>query len=102
MGNEIRRIEKLARQTTMHFDEYEASKERTLKSNAKVAANQKLYLDGYAKGLKGVPLESFTDLVEENGKIIQRKDHRNFKAGYARGLQELKNQLEINNSHKTR
>ena len=97
-----RKITKMAREANMHHDEYTASMERTLKTNAKVAANQKLYLDGYSKGLKGVPLESFTDLVEENGKIIQRKDHRNFRAGYLHGLEELKNQVKTDIEHKTR
>ena len=91
-----RRIAREVRDANIHFDEYEASKERTLKTNAKVARNNKLYLDGYRKGLLGVPLESFSDLVEENGKLVQRKDHRNFKAGYARGAEELA--LQLNNS----
>ena len=102
MEIDSRKVAKLVREANIHHDEYDASMERTLKTNAKVASNQKLYLDGYSKGLKGVPLESFTDLVEENGKIIQRKDHRNFKAGYARGQQELENQMSLNTAHKTR
>ena len=102
MEIDSRKIAKYVREANIHHDEYDASHERTLKTNAKLASNQKLYLDGYAKGLKGVPLDSFTDLVEENGRLIQRKDHRNFKAGYARGLEELQNQLAYNNQRKTR
>ena len=83
------RIKKAARKARMEHDLYDASFERKLKTDAKVANNRKLYLDGYRKGLQEVPLESFSDLVEENGKMVQRKDHRSFKAGYLRGLEEL-------------
>ena len=96
MKDEQRQIRKSAGQARLHFDEQEASMERRLRTDAKVAANQKLYLDGYRKGLLGIPLENFTDLVEENGVKVERKNHRNFKAGYANGVKEIENQL--NNS----
>ena len=102
MKSQERQSQKTAKEALIHFDVSEAARERTLKANAKLAANQKLYLDGYRKGLLGVPLESFTDLVEENGKMIQRKDHRNFKAGYLQGCKELASKVEENNNHMTR
>lgn len=87
MKNRNDEIIKLARGTNLHFDEYQASKERTLKTNAKIARNRKLYLDGYSKGLQGISLESFTDLIEKDNEMIQRKDHPNFKAGYNAGCE---------------
>ena len=93
------RIAKLAKETRLNYGDFLASKERTLKSDAKVAANKKLYLDGYRKGLQGVPFDSFTDLIEYNGEMIQRKDHPGFKAGYIKGLNEIENN---NINHKTR
>lgn len=95
MKDEQRQVRKSASQARLHFDEHEASMERRLKADAKMAANQKLYLDGYRKALLGVPLESFTDLVEENGVMVQRKDHRNFKAGYTNGVRDLASQPNI-------
>ena len=96
------KIAKLARESLLHHDDYTAAKERTLKSNAKVAAYNKLYWDGYRKALIDVPLESFTDLVEENGEMIPRKNHRNFKAGYKAGLEKKKAELENMKNNKTR
>ena len=66
-----------------------------------MASNRKLYLDGLSKGLQGVPFDSFTDLIEYNGEMIQRKMHPGFKAGYDKGLQK-KNILEEKGSNKTR
>lgn len=91
-----------ARRARLYHDEYDASIERSLKTNAIVAANRKLYQDGYDKGLKAVPLENFSDLVEQNGKMVQRKDHRSFKAGYLRGYEELIIRQNSVNNNKTR
>ena len=95
------RIAKLAKETTLNYGEFLASKERTLKTNAKVAGNRKLYLDGLSKGLQGVPFDSFTDLIEYNGEMIQRKKHPGFKAGYNEGLKRSA-MLEKNDNKKTR
>ena len=99
---------KLARSGNMYHDEYEASKERTLKSMDKVRRYDQLYHDGYSLGASGGVLDDQTELVEENGKMIPKKDHRNFKAGYKKGLEVFKirvNALKNNNQgdiHKTR
>ena len=92
------RIAKLAKESTLNYGEFLASKERTLKTNAKIAANRKLYLDGLRKALQNVPLESFTDLVDENGVMVQRQEHRSFKAGYKAGMEELEKQNKSNKS----
>ena len=43
MKDEQRQVRKSASQARLHFDEHEASMERRLKADAKMAANQKLY-----------------------------------------------------------
>lgn len=96
------KVAKQARQNTLHLGDFNASHERTLKTNAKVAANRRLYLDGYAKGYQGIPFESFTDLIENDGKMVQRKDHPGFKAGYNQGFVDRMKKEEGKNSHKTR
>ena len=100
---EIRKekIAKIAQQNNLRHDEFVASHERTLKTAAKEALNRKLYLDGYSKGLQGIPFDSFTDLIEYNGKKIKRKDHPGFTAGYEKGS-ALRFSQEANNNHKTR
>ncbi len=101
MKNMKSEIIKTVKGANMHFDEYEAAKERKLASFNKSRENNKLYLAGYSAGLKGeAPLESFVELVEENGKMVQMKDHRNFKAGYLRGQEEV--DAKLNNSHRSR
>ena len=101
MKNQKGEIIKTVKGANMHFDEYEAAKERKLASFNKSRENNKLYLEGYSAGLKGeLPLESFVELIPENGKMVQKKDHRNFKAGYIRGQEEVN--AKLNNSHKSR
>ena len=102
MVNDKELTAKYARKARLNHDIYETSVERTLKTASKVASNRKLYLDGYSKGLQEVPLESFSDLIEENGKMVQRKDHRSFKAGYLRGYEDIIIQKNSVNNNKTR
>jgi hypothetical protein len=98
MKNRKEEIIKTVKGANMHFDEYEASKERKLASFNKSRENNKLYLEGYSAGLKGeYPLEYFAELILENDKVVQKKDHRNFKAGYIRGQKELEEQMSRNN-----
>ena len=96
------RIAKLAKEGALNYGEFLASKERTLKTNAKIAANKKLYLDGYRKALQDIPFESFTDLIEYNGEMIQRKNHPGFAAGYEKGLKERISLEKSDNNYKTR
>ncbi len=79
----------------------EIGEKNTLKTFNKIRENNKLYQEGMALGANGGNLEEATELVEENGIEIPKKEHRNFKAGYKRGLEIFKNNLENNNS-KTR
>ena len=91
------KIAKLARETTLNYGDFLASKERTLKTYNTVKNYRVLFLDGYRKGLQNAPLENFTDLVEENGKMVQRKNHRSFLGGYKKGLEEGQKQVKVNN-----
>lgn len=102
MVNDKELMVRAARKARLHHDEFEASVERSLQTNAKIAANRKLYQDGYDKGIKAIPLDNFSDLVEQNGKMVQRKDHRSFKAGYLRGYEELIIRQNSINNNKTR
>lgn len=82
------------RNINTHLNDIKEASERNLASINKARENNKLYLEGYRAGLRGeLPLESFTKLVQENGKEVQMKDHRNFKAGYLNGKKELENQM---------
>ena len=98
MIKDTRKIAKLARESNLHHNDYVESYERKLKTDAKLASNRKLYLDGYRKGLQGIPFESFTDLIEYNGEKIQRKNHPGFEAGYIKGLNDLA-KIENNNNN---
>ena len=85
---------KKQRETNVHMDDIKEATERKLASFSKVRDNQKLYLEGYRAGLEGKqPLDSFVELIPENDKMVQKKDHRNFKNGYLAGQKELESQL---------
>lgn len=71
----------------------------TLKSYDKVKRYNDLYQEGYSIGLKGGSIDNELDLVEQNGEMVPKKEHRNFKHGYEAGLKELKTQLETRNTH---
>ena len=82
------------RETNVHMDDIKEAAERKLASFNKTRENQKLYLEGYRAGLEGKQtLDSFVELVQENDKMVQKKDHRNFKNGYLAGQKELEGQL---------
>ena len=83
----------------------EIGEQNTLKSFDKVRQNNKLYKEGMALGASGGDIDMANDLVIENGVTIPKKEHRNFKAGYKRGLEIFKAQLnlvESENNNKTR
>ena len=85
---------KRQRETNVHMDDIKEAAERKLASFNKTRENQKLYLEGYRAGLEGKQtLDSFVELVQENDKMVQKKDHRNFKNGYLAGQKELEGQL---------
>ena len=82
------------REKNVHMDDIKEAAERKLASYNKVRDNQRLYLEGYRAGLEGKePLNSFVELVQERDKMVQKKDHRNFKNGYLAGQKELEGQL---------
>lgn len=82
------------REANLHINDIKESRERSLASFNKSRENQKLYLEGYSAGLRGEQsLESFVELVPENDKMVQKKDHRNFKAGYLAGQKDLESQI---------
>ena len=99
---------KLARYSNTHVADYDAAKERTLKTMDKFRRYDQLYHDGYTLGANGGIIDNEVDLVEENGKMIPKNQHRNFKAGYKKGLEVYKIRLAANqsygqdDSHKTR
>ena len=68
-------------------------------TNDKARRYNKLFQEGYSIGLKGGNIDNELDLVEQNGEMIPKKEHRNFKHGYEAGLKELKAQLERKNTH---
>ena len=76
--------------------------ERTLKTFAKARRNNQLYQEGYSLGVRGGELESATELVEENGQMIPKCEHRNFKAGYKKGLEQLQANIQASDNSKTR
>ena len=87
----------IQREKNLHMDDIKEAAERKLASLNKSRENQKLYLEGYRAGLEGKQtLDSFVELVPENDKMVQKKDHRNFKNGYLSGQRELENQLAKN------
>ena len=86
-------IMKLARQANVYHQEYEAGKERTLKTMDKTRRYDQLYHEGYSLGRVGASTENETQLVEENGKMIPKNQHRNFKQGYKNGLKIFKENL---------
>lgn len=79
--------------------------ENTLKSFNKLKENNKLYNEGKELGIIGASIDDKNELVMENDKMIPKKEHRNFKAGYIAGLKIFKEQLgEVNteSENKTR
>ena len=70
-----------------------ASEENTLKSMNKARENNKLYSEGKLLAMTGGDINSANELVYEKEKMIPKKDHRNFKAGYLNGKKELENQM---------
>ena len=83
----------------------ELGDERTLKTMNKVRENNRLYNEGKKLALAGGDINTAIELVEENGKMISKKDHRNFKAGYMEGLRLVKEQIGYvseNENNKTR
>ena len=79
--------------------------ENTLKSFNKLRENNKLYNEGKELGMIGASIDDKNELVLENDKMIPKKEHRNFKAGYIAGLKIFKEQLgeiDTENDKKTR
>ena len=72
----------------------EMGEQNTLKTLDKTRQNNNLYKEGMALGANGGDIDTANDLVVENGVTIQKKEHRNFKAGYKRGLEIFKAQLD--------
>jgi hypothetical protein len=85
----------LARKAKIYHDEYDAGRERTLKTMDKARRYDQLYHDGYSLGAAGGSIDGETELVEENGKMIPKKEHRNFKAGYKKGLEIFKLRIGV-------
>ena len=77
-----------------------ASEENTLKSMNKARENNKLYSEGKLLAMTGGDINSANELVYENEKMIPKKDHRNFKAGYVAGLKLYKEQLNGTDENK--
>lgn len=86
-------IIKLARQANVYHPDYVAGKERTLKTMDKTKRYNQLYHDGYSIGAVGGSIDGEVELVEENGKMIPKNQHRNFKQGYKKGLETFKLRL---------
>ena len=84
---------KLARYANAYHNEFDASRERTLKTMDKARRYDQLYHDGYSIGAAGGSIDGEVELVEENGKMIPRNQHRNFKQGYKKGLEAFKLRL---------
>ena len=73
------------------------SEETTARTLVKIRNNKKLYLEGYRAGLLGErTLESFTELIVDNGKTIPLCEQRNFYQGYLKGQRELESKTEQN------
>ena len=90
-------IVRMAQEATLNRGDTFANKEKALKSFSKARDNTNLYWEAYHIGKKGeFPLEFFTQLIPENDKMVQKKDHRNFKAGYMAGQKdaELENKTK--------
>lgn len=93
---------KLARDSNRYLHEYNESQERKLRQDYYNKVRQGLYREGYSLGIDNGDLESATDTVEINGKLVVKKDDNSFKAGYKQGLTDLAERTKQNNSHKSR
>lgn len=81
----------------------DAGLDNKIRANVKNRRNNELYNEGFKAGINGMlELEDFVELVEENDKMVPKKDHRNFKAGFANGRSQLEFEINRDGSHRSR
>ena len=77
------------RNDKLHFDEYEASYNRKLKTADKARKNRQLFLEGFAWCRSGKKLEEATETIKIDDATIEKKDVLSFKRGYEESAYEI-------------
>ena len=70
----------------LHFDEFEASFDRRLKTANKSRNNRRLFFEGLTWCNKGNRLEDANDEIKIENTTVAKKDNISFKRGYEEGI----------------
>ena len=77
---------RIAKEFGRNFENNEKGHLNTLATYSKLNRYNKLYEEGFSLGRIGSNIEDRIELVEQNGEMVPKKNHRNFLAGYREGL----------------
>lgn len=93
---------KIARDGNRYTNDYNESKDRTLRQLHNARLRNTLYQEGYRLGVNGGNIDDVTDTFEIDGKVMKKNTDGSFKAGYSAGLNDLKAKIKNEEFHKTR
>ena len=92
----------IARDGNRYTNDYSESTERTLRQLHNNRIRDNLYHEGYALGRCGGNIEEITEMIELDGKMVEKRTNGSFKGGYKLGLEDYKQSIKDEETRKAR
>ena len=102
MKEQRKELVSLARNGNRYLPEQKESEERTLRQLHNQRTRYNLFFEGYSLGKNGGNIDEVTETVELDGKVVEKKNDRSFIGGYRKGLEDYRQKIKGEETHKTR
>ena len=93
---------KFVRDANRFIPDRKAAEERDLRRMHNARIRNTLFQEGYSLGVHGGDIDTVTDTVELDGKIVEKRSDPSFRGGYKSGLRDYQSKFKEEETHMSR